>query len=309
MNLSFFSKKNVVYIILGSTLCALSIGYLNLAYEWKEVFVALAEISYPILIVKICGIHCCYLFLRTWRLFFLVRRINYKISFSELYIITAIVVGLAMLTPGQMGELLKIELLKRRALLDRLPGLGSFAVERFTDLLAITVFGCLGFLGLDGDHRDFIVPLGGGLGLIILSALLIIPFFFREKALPAWCLHIRSGCGTLWIWLRVFALTMFSWGCVYWTWILILNTVQVHIHFWDIAWLLFVVTIGTILSFMPGGFGMADVITVELLIGLGAESMAAQTGAVLLRLYGLMIAGFGLIHFFAYSIYIYIKKI
>ena len=68
------------------------------------------------------------------------------------------------------------------------------------------------------------------------------------------------------------------------------------------------VTIGAILSLMPGGIGLADMLTVELLVEMGIMPMVAQGGAILLRFYVLILVSFGLIHILGYGFSLLYKK-
>lgn len=304
MNLVFF-KKNIIYVIIGSIVCAASICYLLLVYDWQDVFHSLLNVQYLTLILQIWGVHFFYIILRTSRFFILVRRFNAKIPFEKLYFINAVVLSLAVLTPGQLGEVLKIELLKRQNLLDRLSGFGGFAIERFMDLLVITTIACLGGVWTDTFANRYPVFLfGGGVLFIILLATFLLTgrkFFYRG-------LPLRNGSSTLWVWGRIFILTLLSWGCVIWAWSLILAAAKVHLGMWQVAWLVSLVTVGVILSLMPGGIGVADMLTVELLVEMGIMPMMAQGGAILLRFYALILVGFGLIHILGYGFFYFMKN-
>lgn len=304
MNLVSF-KKNIIYVIIGFLVCAASICYLLLVYDWQEVFHSLLNVQYPTLILQIWSVHFFYIILRTSRFFILVRRVNAKIPFGKLYFINAVVLSLAVLTPGQLGELLKIELLKRHNLLDRLSGFGGFAIERFMDLLVITSIACLGVFWTDTfAYRYPVFFFGGGVFFVILLTVFLFTgrkFFYRR--LPS-----RNEPSTPWVWVRIFILTLLSWGSVVWAWSLILAAARVHLGLWQVAWLMSLVTIGAILSLMPGGIGLADMLTVELLVEMGIMPMVAQGGAILLRFYVLILVSFGLIHILGYGFSLLYKK-
>lgn len=302
--MSFVFKKNIIYAIIGFILCIASTWYLVSAYNWREVFRSLLNVQYPLLIAQICCVHFFYIILRTYRFFILVRKFNAEISFGKLYALNAVVLSLAVLTPGQLGELLKVELLKRGNLLDRLSGFGGFAIERFVDLLIITSVACLGIFWTDTfAYRQPVFFFGAGVLFVVLLA----AFFFAGRNFFYRWLPLRNEPGTLWSWVYIFILTVLSWGCVVWTWSLILSAVQVDLTLWQVAWLVSLVTIGVILSLMPGGIGVADMLTVELLIEMGAAPIAAQSGAILLRFYVLILISFGLMHILWYG-FLYLIK-
>lgn len=302
-------RKKYVGTFIGLIVCAASLWYLASAYQWQDVFPALGAVQYQLLIVQIWGVHFCYICLRTWRLYLLVRRINPEISFADLYIITAIVVSLAILTPGQLGELLKVEVLKRRNLLNRLPGLGSLIAERFADLLVVAGIACTGFFFADNITRRYpVLAVGGGLCCVGLVVFFVLLHYLSRGKQSSWWSQLRSGYIAPGLWVKTLVLTMLSWGCVAWGWSLILAAVQVHLALWELVWLLSLVTIGTIVSLVPGGFGVAEVLTVELLIELGVAPVAAQAGALLLRMYGFILVFFGLLHILYCGFVIFLKK-
>lgn len=59
---------------------------------------------------------------------------------------------------------------------------------------------------------------------------------------------------------------------------------------------------------MPGGIGVADMLTIELLVKMGIMPMMAQSGAILLRFYALILVGFGLIHILGYGFFYFVKN-
>src|SRR5262249_42526805 len=101
--------------------------------------------------------HFAYIVVRALRWSIAIRNANQFTRFVDLYWITAIVVSLSTLTPVQLGEALKIELLKRQGVLDRLPGLGAFVFERFLDFLTLGLMGVVGLVygsGLAKRHPN-----------------------------------------------------------------------------------------------------------------------------------------------------------
>jgi hypothetical protein len=96
------------------------------------------------------------------------------------------------------------------------------------------------------------------------------------------------------------ALTIASWCLVGLAWQIALAMVGVHISLPAVCWLVSLVTVGSLISLMPGGIGLADVITIQALIGMGASLTAAQAGALVLRVYMLVGIVFGCAHLLAW---------
>ena len=125
-------------VLLASSLFVGSVWYLTEHFQWHEAFITLFGTDFLKLLGLVWIAHFAYILIRTWRWQIVVRYANPDVGFFDLYWITAVVVSLAILTPGQLGEALKIELLKRRGLLGRFPGLGAYALERILDVLIIS---------------------------------------------------------------------------------------------------------------------------------------------------------------------------
>ena len=117
----------------------------------------LRNVHLVVLTGAILCVHFVYICVRTLRWQLVILDKNPGATFGTLYWITAIVVSLAILTPSQIGETVKVEMLKRRGFGSRLPGLGSFALERVLDILTLAGFGLVGLAfgsGLSGRFPE-----------------------------------------------------------------------------------------------------------------------------------------------------------
>jgi len=79
-------------------------------------------------------------------------------------------------------------------------------------------------------------------------------------------------------------------------WQISLSSVGIMLPATSTMMLVAVVTVAGILSFIPGGLGVADVMSIEVLMALGVSSSSAQAAALALRAYGLVVILFGLFH-------------
>jgi uncharacterized membrane protein YbhN (UPF0104 family) len=285
-------------ILLAGSLFAASVWYLVDRFQWREAFAQLLGTDFVRLVALVWIVQAAYIGVRTLRWRVVVQHTNPEVRYVDLYWITAVVVSLAILTPGQLGEALKIELLKRRGLLGRLHGTGAFALERILDVLVVAAMGAIGLFFGSGFSARY-PGLATGTAIIFalgLAALYVLLHFDPAGRTSHWLGQLRAGSGSPRIWMRMAALTVVSWGLVGLGWQVALNAIGIYLSLPAILWLISLVTLGTLLSLVPGGFGVAEVLTVEVLVNMGIAPVAAQTGALILRVYGLMILIFGLIH-------------
>jgi len=281
-----------------------SLWYLATQYEWRASVASLQKIDFARLAVLIFFAQVAFLAVRTWRWLIVVRVSNPDIRFRDLYWISAVLLSLSIITPGQLGEALKIELLKRQGLLDRLPGLGSFALERLLDLVVIAGMGVVG-LALD-DRFSHRFPWFHNAAIVLCAAGVLV-FWLLWVAGPhrlptGYLRRLRHASGTPAVWGKMALLTVAGWGLVAVAWQVTLGAADIQLTVPETLWLISLVTVGTILSFIPGGVGVADLLTVEALIGVGIEQVAAQSGALLLRAYAFIVVLIGIGHAVCWSL-------
>lgn len=282
----------------AAVLLLASIGYLIGHFEWRAAILLLRDVDLTRFVGLILFAHLAYLAIRAWRWQIVLRHANSTITFKDLYWITSVTVSLAILTPGQLGEAFKIELLNRRGLLPRLPGLGGFAIERVLDLLAIASMGAIGLLlgsGLGDRYPGLISVIAGVIGACAL-VLLLLTRIDSQAPLAGWARGLLSGVGDTGVWIRMSGLTLIAWALIAIGWQVALETVGIVLSVPQVLWLIAVVTLSTLASMVPGGLGVAEVVTATALIGMGIEPGAAYAGAIMLRLYALVIVVIGLLH-------------
>lgn len=295
-------NARLVAMAFAFVVVAACLFYLATHFDWREPLKVLREANLPVLVAALAAVHFAYICVRTLRWQVVVRDRNPGAGFGALYWITAIVVSLATLTPGQIGETFKVELLKRRGLGNRLPALGSFAIERVLDLLTLAGFGLVGLAFGSGLAERFPqLPLIAG--LLFVAALVGLGWLSRAPAdgpSAGWVAHLRSGTGTAAVRGKMLALTIGSWSLIGLGWQIALGMVGVHISLPAVCWLVSIVTFGSLVSLMPGGIGLADVVAVQALMGLGASTTAAQAAVLVLRVNMLVGILFGCVHLLAW---------
>ena len=291
-----FSK--LLLALFASGLLVGSVWYLVSFFEWREAFASLRQTNFIKLVGLVLAAHIAFLYVRTWRWLIVVRVSNPTARFIDLYWITAVLLGLSIVTPGQLGEALKIELLKRRGLLDRLHGLGSFAIERILDLVVVAGMGIVGLVFGSGLSESYPAFENGAITLFVLGmlALSILWCIDPERFSSPWLKKVCVGSGSPVIWVKMGLLTVLSWGLVAVAWKISLDSVGVFLSLAEILLLISFVTVGTIMSFIPGGLGVAEVMTIQALMNMGVAQIAAQAGAIILRVYALMVVLIGTLH-------------
>ena len=292
-----FSKsgKNLTYVI-AILVFAASASYVAIRFQWREAFTALLKADFLKLVVLISLSHFGYILIRAWRWRSSVRHVIPHVAFWDYYWITAVVVSLSALTPGHLGEALKIELMKRRGLLGRLPGIGAFAVERIMDVVMISSMGIIGlFFGKYATPYPGLkagVAVAVAVGLIALCGLLC---FGRGGRASRWMGKLQRDSSPK-TWATMALLTVISWLLITFNWHIALSAVQIHLTPSQVLLLMSLVTIGAVLSFIPGGVDVSEMVTAAVLTNMGVAAVTAQAGALILYAYGLVVIVFGLVH-------------
>jgi len=289
--------------VFASLVFAASVYYLGTRFQWGEAFNALLEASFLRLSILIVITHFAYILIRAWRWRSAVRASVPHVAFSEFYWITAVVVSLSNFVPGPLGEALKIEIMKRRGLLGRLPGIGAFALERIMDLVMLSSMAAIGLV-----FGNFVAPYPGlrtgaavlaAIGLIALCGLL---YFDPGGRTSLWLARLRPS-GSSKTWALMAFLTIVSWVLIAINWQIALSSVQIHLALPEVLLLISLVTIGALLSFIPGGLGLSELVSTTVLTNMGVVAVTAQAGALVLRAYTLITFLFGLVHLGLWSIY------
>ena len=273
-----------------------SVYYLSMHFRWREAFAVLLKADFVKLAVMITLSHFAYIVVRACRWRVAVRDVIPGVSWLDCYWITAIAVSLSVVTPLQLGEALKIELMKRRGL-GRLPGVGAFALERLLDLIVVSLMAATGiFLGrFSKIYRG--VQAGAVVLIIFAFAVLYLLLHFDPGGrISVWLVNLRRASTSPKNWAAMGFLTVLSWTLVGIGWNFALRGVRIHLAIPGILTLVSMVTVGLLLSFVPGGLGVSEVVTMTILTNMGIATATAQAGALVLRAYTVVIFLFGLAH-------------
>jgi len=285
-----------------STLFALALfgwcaRYLATGFDWPAVLSALqgAEVGW----LALAGLSLLFYFgVRAARWMVMIRTVRPDIRFAGLYVITAASIALSNMTPGQAGEALKVEWLHRRGLVGRITGYGSFAIERVVDLMVVVAMGLVALL-LEGPGPGQ----GRRLPLLLLGLLVALGLgsvlLWRVRFGGRWGARLdqaRSAVPDFATLVQVVGLSALGWSAVALGWWLTLRTVGVVLSASQTLMLLSVTTVGVLLSFVPAGLGVAEVLGAALLERMGVPAVPAQVGVVALRGFGLLSILLGGVH-------------
>lgn len=290
--------RSIAAGLFAVTLFALSIWYIAVRFDWREIISILGHANLVVLLVGGTSTLLAYLIVRAIRWWYLLRLVGIGVPFREIYLSSAISIGLAHVTPFQVGEMAKVELVKRNSNLARVPGYGSFVIERVADLCVVSVAALVSIVSLRhnlgvGDQLVFAAS-------TLLAGVLVGGLALRSFGKAAWLDRSVRLLGTSLANVRGVAattgLTVVGWGMIALGWQFCLLTVGVDIGFSRAAALTSVVTLGNVLSLIPGGVGVSEVGISEFLIRLDVAPGSAQAAALVVRAYGLLMILLGVLH-------------
>lgn len=239
-----------------------------------------------------------YWVLRTLRWHILLRRTDTHVPLADLYMSTAISLSFSLFTPLQSGEVLKIELLKKYGMIKRSPGYSSFLVERALDLAILLTTACVSLLTILNilPNRTYAYYVLGCLFLVYVAGLIALANL-RLKGRPQQLMEDMRQCvGNVPTLILVTAITGVSWASVALSWQVFLYSGGIHLSFVKTVALMSIVALISILSLIPGGVGVSEVGTSQLLIHFGFAAAIAQAGSLVLRCYSLVAIALGASH-------------
>lgn len=295
--------QRTVRITIALALFVISIWYISRVFSWADIRQSFARLDWWLFLSGATALLILNILARALRWWVLIRERHRPVSLRALYMPTMIFVSLSMMTPGQLGEIMKIEVFKRQSGLERLPGLGAFFVERLLDfglVLLMAGFGLLLLLPKDQGSPMAVLALV----LIALVAILLVALRYLRLPGRAGALlervgeAVRSGSGIP----LAACFTVLSWSFVIAAWHFTFHLLDVHIPLHQTIAITGLVTLSVIVSFIPGGLGISELVTTELLMLCGVEAEGAQASALAIRLLGIWWIVVGLLHLAWWSV-------
>jgi uncharacterized membrane protein YbhN (UPF0104 family) len=234
----------------------------------------------------------------------LLRRTGTNVPLLDLYICTAVSLSFALFTPLQSGEMLKVELLKKYGLIQRSPAYGSFLVERALDLVTLLTMACVSLLTTINilPSRTYVYYILG----CLVSACAVGMFVLKKLELNGWPRqlreHMRLCAGDLPTLVLVIAITCISWASVAFSWQVFLYSGGIHLGFAKAVALMSTVALISILSLIPGGIGVSEAGTSQLLMHFGFGVATAQAGSLVLRSSSVVAIALGVSHLWLWKL-------
>jgi uncharacterized membrane protein YbhN (UPF0104 family) len=112
----------------------------------------------------------------------------------------------------------------------------------------------------------------------------------------SWLSQFRGAVPNPLVLTKVVALTALSWFTVAVGWWLTLRSVGISLTPAQTLAFLSITTVGVLLSFVPAGLGVAEIIGAALLERMGVPAVLAQVGVIAIRGFGLIAILLGAIH-------------
>jgi len=292
--------KRLVVITIAGIVFAACLVYLWREFQWRSAFkiVATANI-YFFLLGSVVSIISFWIF-RTLRWSVMLNIFGYRNhSFSELYLTIAYSLGLSMVMPLQSGEILKVEMLKKKSGLSRSDGYFALAIERISDIvvvLLITII-CVSISSFSGEGVSSAIAIvaflliGGLISYLLFSV--FADHFSIVKELKARTSILLNNPILL---VKSLLLTIFAWACVVFGWWATLKSINIVVEPIDISGMTAGMTLVNVMSFIPGSVGVSEVGISVWLNYLGVDLESANAGAIMLRAYGLMLLVVGVAH-------------
>ena len=283
-----------------ATLCAVCLAYVAHSFRWTEIVELLASARMSQILLGSSLAIVPYFWLRTLRWVLLLRTTGHPVPVARVFEFTAFAVGVAVLTPASAAEAIKVELLKRKGLADRAFGYSSFAAERVLDGLVLILIGAAGAVhsGLLGTPAQSAALAGAtALAVVVLCGFMLgrrrarAPGFLAA-VIDTFTLGYRAYAPAL-------AISLLGWLCIGLGWQACFSSLSLEISLSGTLTVMALSTILSVLTFIPGGIGISEVSIAVLLELLGVEPAAAQTGALMIRAFGLWVLVLGLALSFA----------
>jgi uncharacterized membrane protein YbhN (UPF0104 family) len=270
-------------------------GYVGRTFRWGEIASILRGAEPAWLLAGGSLFILLFWLARSLRWQVLLGELGVRAGFWDLYFCTAIALSASTLTPFQSGEALKVEWLKRRSLSERLPGYGSFLLERLLDAVVLScaagvgaaygAFGCL-------DRPSFWAALAGA---VLLSVRLLLALRSRFAGL-GWVRRLSlDAYAPRAVWVAA-ALTLGSWMLIALSWQVSLRSISLPLGLSRNFFMTGAISILNALSHVPGSWGVFEAGTAGFLRAFGLGEAQAQAGALVLRIQLLVVLLLGGLH-------------
>jgi len=290
--------KKLLSMTVSAVIFFLCAYYVVNNFQWRAIFPLLSQVDLKWFLGAGAGSILFYWLIRTARWFVLLKAADIHIDFYRLYLVGVISMAFAIVTPFQSGEAVKVELLKKVGALDRIPGYGIFMTERILDLIIVLLMAliCLLFGVVKYLDRWTMFAAVALILICITVFFLIIRRTSPGNAVGRFFQPFNQCVKNGRVLTIVVSLTIASWFIIILGWYASLRSIAISINFPEMVALTTITTLISILSLIPGALGISEVSISSFLVYFQQDIPLAQTGALIIRLYGVMALILGFIH-------------
>lgn len=289
-------RRLATSVIAGVVLLVCSV-YIARNFRWREVVALLSQADLVWFLVGGGAGVIGFWLMRTLRWHLLLRGMQGEMRLSDLYLCSAVALSLSVFTPFQSGELLKVELLKKYGHVGRLPGYSIFLLERVADLYAVIAIGLVALAIRLGSLSNVDAA---WLSLLLLGLPIAAYVLLHRLRLPGRLGEvvgqIQGSVSTPTVLFVLLILTLLSWTMSALAWQACFLSLSIALGMAEMLGLLSIITLATVVSFIPGGIGIAEAGVTEMLINYGISVPLSQAGALILRALSFLIIVMGALH-------------
>jgi len=289
------APKRIAALSFGSATLLISGIYIAITFQWRAMFDLLSTARPAWVLLGGSAAILSYWMTRAFRWSYLMRGMQSRPGFLDLYLCSSVALSLSVYTPLQSGEALKVELLRKHGIGARLPGYSAFLIERVADLYIVVAMGVIALA------LPFRTSWHGALFVLLFLVLPIVAFFVLHRIrlggrFGEFVAHLQGGIASASNLIVLLASTFLGWIIVALGWQACLLTLSIRLDFLELLGLVSIVTLASILSFIPAGLGIADASAAELMIRHGVDVPLAQAGALILRGFSILVIALGIVH-------------
>ena len=303
------SAQKAATLIIASAIFIISFRYIVASFRWTDIIPILEQASLIYLIGGGAISIIIYWLLRTMRLFILLKNLGVQVRFTDLYLCSAVSLGFSIITPFQSGEALKVEMLKKYGIINRMSGYSSLAVERLIDLFVVITLATISILGIFdiGINKSIAIYLWFALMILLISGALAIKKIKNVGRIGDYIRCMGLCISNFRMLFVVVILTVCSWIVVAIGWQVCLYSISVNIGLQKSMALMSTVSIINVLSFIPSALGVSEASIAEVLMRFGLCPASAQAGALVLRFYGILALFLSAIHLIVWNKFKYMR--
>ena len=287
-------KFNLVMSILGLAILIFLVSTLDYNYVKNFSF----SFSFMNVLALILVIFIIF-FVRTIRWMVYLKSIDVDISFKDAYLIAVPSIAIALFTPAQSGDLLKIEYLKKQKNVPRRQSISTIFVEKMMDLLLIFIVFliAISYFSLKVLNLNYYLVTVALLIGVAIFLILSYTLYKKYDIMKTILINVRKIIVNFKTMFYALVLTMIYWTLICLSWIFVADIVNLKISFLQMFGIMSIGSILGLISFIPGALGVMEYSTVILLTTFLLVPMNKATIFVLLhRFYAILMYIIAYIH-------------